>query len=57
MDMKQTGLRMPKDVCDELAREAKEQGLTLNAYLRVLIRLGRAVESGRSASRTPKRTA
>ena len=56
MEKIQTGLRMPKELRETLTREAKEQGYSLNAYLLMLIRLGRATESGRSASRIPKRT-
>lgn len=51
---KQTGLRVPVELLDKLTVEAAKNGTSLNAYILMLIRLGRAQlkGAGRAASQT-----
>ena len=57
MAVVQTGLRMPEEIRDKLAAEAKERGVSLNSYLLMLIHRGRAAELARVASHTQECTA
>ncbi len=56
---KQTGLRVPVELLDKLTAEAARNGTSLNAYILMLIRLGRAQlkGSGRAASHTQQQSA
>ena len=58
-ERKQTGLRVPVDLLDMLTAEAEQNGTSLNAYLLLLIRLGRAQlkGSGRVASQNQQQSA
>lgn len=56
---KQTGLRVPVELLDKLTVEAAKNGTSLNAYILMLIRLGRAQLKGaaRAASQTQQQNA
>lgn len=56
---KQTGLRVPVELLTKLTAEAEKNGVSLNAYLLMLIRLGRAhlAGSGRDAAHSHQQTA
>lgn len=47
-----TVIRLPVDMYEQLAREAQEKGISLNAYMVRLIILGRSGQSGRDVLRT-----
>ena len=56
---KQTGLRVPVELLDKLTVEAAKNGTSLNAYILMLIRLGRAQLKGaaRAVSQTQQQNA
>ena len=54
----QTGLRIPEALADELIEEAKEAGMSLNAYILMLIKVARLrLEFPHASSQTQQRTA
>lgn len=56
---KQTGLRVPVELLDKITAEAERNGMSLNAYLLMLIRLGRAQLKGQghASSHTQQQSA
>lgn len=46
LEREQTTVRLPAELKEELQREAARKGISLNAYILILIDIGRQVEQG-----------